>query len=80
MVMMYLISTLIKDITKIRLEFVLSFYPMEEGMDVKIAEVPIEVAISGKVQDKDLEFTIGIDDESVYLSCIPMYFAGKMHF
>ena len=35
---------------------------MEEGMDVKIAEVPIEVAISGKVQDKDLEFTIGIDE------------------
>lgn len=31
-------------------------------MDVKIAEVPIEVAISGKVQDKDLEFTIGIDE------------------
>lgn len=24
--------------------------------------MPIEVAISGKVQDKDLEFTIGIDE------------------
>ena len=51
-----------KDITKDTTRICFEFYPMEEGMDVKIAEVPIEVAISGKVQDKDLEFTIGIDE------------------
>lgn len=48
-----------KDTTRISFEF----YPLEEGMEVKTAEVPIEVAIFGKIQDKDLEFTIGIDEK-----------------
>lgn len=37
------------------------FYGLEEGSDVKVAEVPIEVSICGKIQDKDLEFTFSID-------------------
>ena len=32
-------------------------------MEVKIAEVPIEVAIFGKIQDKDLEFTLSVDEK-----------------
>lgn len=37
------------------------FYGLEEGSDVKVAQVPIEVSICGKVQDEDLEFTLSID-------------------
>lgn len=37
------------------------FYGLEEGSDVKVAEVPIGITISGKIQDKDLEFTLSID-------------------
>ena len=47
-------KNLTKDTTRISFEI----YPLEEGMDVKIAEVPVEVVIFGKIQDKDLEFTI----------------------
>lgn len=53
---------------------------MEEGMDVKIAEVPIEVAISGKVQDKDLEFTIGIDESLSTYPASQCILPEKMHF
>lgn len=38
------------------------FYALEEGADVKVAEVPIEVTICGKVQDKDLTFTLSVDE------------------
>lgn len=44
------------------------FYALEEGADVKVAEVPIEVTVCGKVQCKDLEFTISIDET---LSTLP---------
>ncbi|QIU93658.1 DUF4843 domain-containing protein [Bacteroides faecium] len=52
-----------KDLTKDTTRISFEFYPLGEGMDVKIAEVPIEVAIFGKIQDKDLEFTIAIDEK-----------------
>lgn len=38
-------------------------------MDVKIAEVPIEVSVIGRIQDKDLEFTLSVDTEK---STFPM--------
>ena len=38
------------------------FYGLEEGQDVKVAEIPIEVSICGKIQDKDLEFTVSVDE------------------
>lgn len=44
------------------------FYALEEGADVKVAEVPIEVTVCGKVQNKDLEFTVSIDET---LSTLP---------
>lgn len=44
------------------------FYALEEGADVKVAEVPIEVTVCGKVQHKDLEFTVSIDET---LSTLP---------
>lgn len=44
------------------------FYGLEEGADEKVAEIPIEVTVCGKVQHKDLEFTIGIDEA---LSTLP---------
>ncbi|MBD3588813.1 DUF4843 domain-containing protein [Bacteroides sp. GM023] len=51
-----------KDLTKDTTRISFEIYPLEEGMDVKIAEVPVEVAIFGKIQDKDLEFTISQDE------------------
>lgn len=58
-------KNLTKDTTRICFEI----YPLEEGMDVKIAEVPLEVAIFGKMQDKDLEFTISLDEN---MSTLPV--------
>ncbi|WP_455971374.1 DUF4843 domain-containing protein [Bacteroides congonensis] len=52
-----------KDLTKDTTRISFEFYPLEEGMEVKIAEVPIEVAIFGKIQDKDLEFTLSVDEK-----------------
>lgn len=54
-----------KDTTRISFES----YSLEEGQEVKIAEIPIEVSIRGKIQDKDLNFTIGIDEG---LSTLPL--------
>lgn len=51
-------KNLTKDTTRISFEI----YPLEAGMDVKIAEVPVAVAIFGKIQDKDLDFTISLDE------------------
>lgn len=51
-----------KDLTKDTTRISFEIYPLEEGMDVKIAEVPVEVAIFGKIQEKDLEFTISLDE------------------
>lgn len=53
------------DTTKICFQF----YGLDEGADVKVAEVPIEVTICGKIQDKDLEFTISVDEA---LSTLPI--------
>ena len=58
-------KNLTKDTTRISFEI----YPLEEGMDVKIAEVPVEVVIFGKIQDKDLEFTISLDEN---MSTLPV--------
>ena len=52
-----------KDMTKDTTKVCFEFYALEEGMDVKIAEVPIEVSVIGKMQDKDLEFTLSVDTE-----------------
>lgn len=58
-----------KDMTKDTTRICFQSYPLEEGMDVKTATVPIEVTICGKLQDKDLDFTIGIDEN---LSTLPI--------
>lgn len=58
-----------KDMTKDTTKVCFEFYPMQEGMDVKIAEVPLDVIVSGKVQEDDLDFTIGIDER---LSTFPV--------
>ena len=52
-----------KDLTKDTTRISFEIYPLEVGMDVKIAEVPVEMAIIGKIQDKDLEFTISLDED-----------------
>lgn len=52
-----------KDMTKDSTNVCFEFYPLQEGMDVQEAEVPLDVVVSGKVQDKDLEFTIGVDEK-----------------
>lgn len=58
-----------KDMTKDTTRVCFEFYALEEGMDVKIAEVPIEVSVIGRIQDKDLEFTLSVDTEK---STFPM--------
>ncbi len=48
-----------KDTTKVCFEF----YPMEEGMQVKEAEISLDVIMSGKLQEKDLDFTVSVDEK-----------------
>ena len=57
-----------KDMTTDTTAVCFRFYALEEGADVKVAEVPIEVTVCGKVQHKDLEFTVSIDET---LSTLP---------
>lgn len=52
-----------KDMTKDTTRVCFEFYALEEGMDAKVAEIPLAVSVSGKVQDKDLHFTVGVDEK-----------------
>ena len=44
-----------------------SFKVYNEG---EVPEIPLEVSVYGKVQDKDLKFSVSVDEDRTTLPCL----------
>lgn len=51
-----------KDITKDSTIVCFQLYPEQPGDAEKLAQVSLEVFVTGKIQDKDLNFTVSVDE------------------